>query len=84
MMDGGTELLRESLYLTTPLHPFLLEQYLGDDCNKRWLFLGGGTRNLHLAFSMTASLSLSFVRNADKLSIHTKCSSHPIGCCVPM
>lgn len=46
MMDGGTELLRESLYLTTPLHPFLLEQYLGDDCNKRWLFLGGGGQEI--------------------------------------
>lgn len=26
----------------------------------------------------------SFVRNADKLSIHTKCSSHQIGCSFPM
>lgn len=44
-----------------------------------------GTINPPQALSITASLSLSsFVRNADKLSIHTKCSSHPIGCSVPM
>ena len=52
---------------------------------QRWLFLSGkGTRNPHQALSITASLFLSFVRNADKLSIHRKCSSDLIGCCVPM
>lgn len=52
---------------------------------KMTLLSGQGARNPHQALSITASLSLSsFVRNADKLSIHTKCSSHPIGCSVPM
>lgn len=76
----GISKLNKSLFLFSKNSIREITLYKGDS---HWE--GGDEKSSQSPFHHCISLFLSsFVRNADKLSIHTKCSSHPIGCSVPM
>lgn len=83
MTQGGTAELRDSWHHTVDVTHFKTAQF---DFIKSTFLRGKSSRNPPKAFLHPCiSLSLSsFVRNADKLSTHTKCSSDPIGWSVPM